>query len=238
MCLEAVVLAGGLGTRLRPVVADRPKPMALVKGRPFLEYLLDYWIGQGVGRFVLSVGYLYEVISDHFGASYRGIPVRYAIESSPLGTGGGLMQATGFLEGAGPLLVVNGDTYFPVSLSSFLRFHRDRESKLTMGLREVASADRYGTVALGGEGQVLAFHAPGTVREPVSLINGGVYLFERDLLEAYHRHWNEGEPVALEKDLFGWVFEQNAPFYGTIFRDSFIDIGIPSDYERCQSLIG
>src|SRR5215471_11172514 len=89
----AVILAGGLGTRLRGTVPDVPKPMAPIRGRPFLEYQLDYWIGKGINRFVLSVGYRHEVIIDHFGASYRGAELSYAIEHTPLGTGGALLLA-------------------------------------------------------------------------------------------------------------------------------------------------
>jgi len=235
--MEAVILAGGLGTRLKPVVSDRPKPMAQVKGRPFLEYLLDYWIGQGIGRFVLSVGYLSESIRGHFGSSYRGVSIAYAVEDRPLGTGGGLMLSMDALEGSGPVLVANGDTYFPIPLSSFFEFHREKRSEVTMALREVEKADRYGTVALGKESRVSSFLAAGTgLKEGVSLINGGVYLFEREWLLRSCRKWPGDEPVSLERDLFEGALFDKIPFYGLNFREMFIDIGIPADYERCQTL--
>src|SRR5205085_7892557 len=103
-----VVLAGGLGTRLRSAVPDVPKPMAPIAGRPFLEYQLDYWIGKGIDRFVLSVGYRHELIIDHFKARYRGAHIAYAIESSPLGTGGGLLRAVNEARLDSPFLVLNG----------------------------------------------------------------------------------------------------------------------------------
>src|SRR5207237_2019404 len=97
--VEAVVLAGGLGTRLRAAVSDVPKPMAPVGGRPFLERLLDYWIGQGVRRAVLAVGYLHDMIRGHFGDEYRGCAIAYSIEEQPLGTGGALVQSLPLVHG-------------------------------------------------------------------------------------------------------------------------------------------
>ena len=133
--LEAVVLAGGLGTRLRSVLPDLPKPMAPVNGRPFLEYLLDFWISQGVEHFVLSVGYRYQAVLDHFGFSYRDIPIDYSIESKPVGTGGGLFLASEKIFSDQPFFVINGDTYFPVEANSILNFHTETKSGLTLVLR-------------------------------------------------------------------------------------------------------
>ena len=109
---SAVILAGGLGTRLRSAVPDLPKPMAPIGGRPFLEYQLDYWIVQGISRFVLSVGYRHEAIMQHLGTRYKGIELEYAIEKRPLGTGGGLLLAAEKASRGGPFLLLNGDTYF------------------------------------------------------------------------------------------------------------------------------
>src|SRR2546425_12065025 len=116
MLNEAIVLAGGLGTRLRSVVADVPKPMAPIGGRPFLEYLFDHWIGQGIRRFTLSVGYRHETITGHFGNAYRGVALRYVVEEAPLGTGGALLRTLGAFPGEAPVLLLNGDTYFPVDV--------------------------------------------------------------------------------------------------------------------------
>src|SRR5262245_49936719 len=121
--MQAIVLAGGLGTRLRATIGDIPKPLAPVRGRPFLEYLLAYWIGQGVTSFILSVGYRSEMITGHFGASFRGAAIDYAVEDRPLGTGGGLLLATTRLAADDPFLVLNGDTYFEVPLAALLKFH-------------------------------------------------------------------------------------------------------------------
>src|SRR5262245_17720256 len=111
----AIILAGGLGTRLREAVPDLPKPMAPVAGRPFLEHQLDLWIAQGVRRFVLAVGYRHEAIVQHFGASYRGATLEYSVETQPLGTGGALRQAAAMV-GDERALLLNGDTWFDVPL--------------------------------------------------------------------------------------------------------------------------
>ena len=122
MVTSAIILAGGLGTRLRGVVPDLPKPMAPISGRPFLEHQIDYWIKQGVSHFVLSVGYRHEVIVDHFGNRYKDAELDYVIEKTPLGTGGGLLLAVEKVGKDEPFLLLNGDTYFAVNLKTLVGF--------------------------------------------------------------------------------------------------------------------
>ena len=122
MITSAIILAGGLGTRLRSVVADMPKPMAPVNGRPFLEYLLDYWQNQGISHFIISVGYRHEIITGYFGARYKNATIKYAIEKTPLGTGGGFLLASDHLGDDRTFLLLNGDTYFPINLASLEKF--------------------------------------------------------------------------------------------------------------------
>src|SRR3989344_6164126 len=112
--MEAIILAGGLGSRLRATVPDLPKPMAPIHGRPFLEYLLDYWAGQGVSRFVLSVGYKRDIIEEHFATRYKGTEADYAVEDQPLGTGGGFLLRLNPLGRTGPFLILNEGTYLEV----------------------------------------------------------------------------------------------------------------------------
>lgn len=210
--MEAIVFAGGLGTRLRSAVPDRPKPMADVRGRPFLEYLLDHWVEEGITRFILSVGYRHEQIQAHFGAAYRGIPLAYAIEETPLGTGGALALAARQRMQEGLTLVLNGDTYFPISLAPLLSLERE-----VMVLRRLEHNDRYGSVELDSEGRIVAFGERGP------LINGGIYLFST---------FPESIAAAsLEQDYFPqWIRERS--IYGSIAAMPFIDIGVPSDYHR------
>lgn len=233
--LEAVVLAGGLGTRLRSVVSDLPKPMAPVGGRPFLEYLLDFWIGEGVERFILAVGYRHEALVDHFGSDYRGIPIEYSIETEAVGTGGGLFLAIEKIRGELPFFVVNGDTFFPVDVSSVQTFHQKKDSKFTMVLKEMPSAERYGTVCLRNDGRIERFCARGEGDAPF-LINGGVYLANLEFLKEQKQGWDGRSPVSAESLLFLKWIEAREAIFGYTGTGEFIDIGIPEDYLRCHAL--
>jgi D-glycero-alpha-D-manno-heptose 1-phosphate guanylyltransferase len=220
--VDAVILAGGLGTRLRPVVKDLPKPMAPVNGRPFLELLLEYWIGQGVRRFVLSVGYLAEAIERHFGGRWRGAEVHYAREPEPLGTGGGLLLALGKAT-TERILVLNGDTYFAVPLDELLRFHEANRADWSMALFRSSDSRRYQGVSLAEDGRISSLSG-GTV-------NGGVYLLRRGL------PWQARERCSLENDLLPHALGQGWRLYGRVFERLFIDIGVPQDYERAGALL-
>lgn len=232
--MEAIILAGGLGSRLRTVVPDLPKPMAPIQGRPFLEYLLDYWLGQGVSRFVLSIGYKREVITEHFGVRYKDAEVDYAMEEQPLGTGGGLLLALRSLRHAGAFLVVNGDTYFEVELAPMLRYHQDRCAELTIAMREVDANSRYGGVGIDKDGKIVTFDNRARTSDR-ALINGGVYLAE---LSAFAGMTPEpGSPVSLEDQLFPRMLAAGRRLYGFSSPGRFIDIGIPEDYRRAAGML-
>ena len=233
--MEAIILAGGLGTRLRSVVPDLPKPMASVNGRPFLEYLLDFWIHGGAERFILSVGYKHKILQSHFGTAYKNVPIGYSVEENPLGTGGGLLSALGKLRTRNPFLLINGDTFFDVNVSSILAFHQKRNAGLTMVLRTMADAGRFGTVQLGNHGQLERFCPPGEGNPPY-LINGGIYLINPEFLDAERLRWNGNTPLSLEGDLFPKWVRSRYPIYGFQETGEFIDIGIPEEYQRCQAL--
>jgi D-glycero-alpha-D-manno-heptose 1-phosphate guanylyltransferase len=227
MLTEAIVLAGGTGTRLRSVVSDVPKPLAPVRGRPFLAHLLDYLAREGVRSVVLSVGYKWELIQAALGSSYGSLRIDYAVETQPLGTGGGLRLALDQTRGDS-VLAINGDTYFPAPLAELVRMHREQDADLTLGLKRMARCERYGTVQLAPDGQVAAFMEKGAVEN--GLISGGLYALRRSLLT----RWPAGQPFSFEKD----VLERREPrdkFVGVTFDTYFIDIGIPEDYTRAQS---
>jgi len=219
--MEAVVLAGGLGTRLRAAVSDVPKPMAPVGGRPFLERLLDYWIGQGVSRAVLAVGYMYDTIRRHFGDEYRGCAIAYSIENHPLGTGGALIQALPLVQDP-TFLVLNGDTYFAVPLDALAAFHRRHGADVTMSLFR-SDEPRYTGVSVDANGRVASFSGQG-------LVNGGVFLFERAALA---RRVPAGV-ASLEKDLLPGL---GAAIYGCVFDVPFVDIGVPEDWRAAANII-
>jgi D-glycero-alpha-D-manno-heptose 1-phosphate guanylyltransferase len=229
--MEAIVLAGGLGTRLRAAVPDLPKPMAPVGGRPFLERLLDYWIAQGVKRFILSTGYRHEAIAAHFGAAFHGAAIRQVVEDRPLGTGGGLLLASGSLTGTGPFLVLNGDTFFEVALESLRDFHSAHKADATLSLFRSPQQGRYAGVTLGKESRVQSLNAG----KKGGLANGGVYLMEPGLLEG--GPWQPQEAVSLEEDILPFALGARKRVYGMECAGRFLDIGVPEDYARAAGAL-
>lgn len=226
--MEAVVLAGGLGTRLRTVVPDLPKPMAMVAGRPFLEILLRRLAAAGVERVVLSVGYRADVIIGHFGASFAGMTLDYEIESVPLGTGGALRRALARCH-ADRCLVVNGDTFLDLDITALAQASKRRPGPWIVGL-QVPDAARYGRLATE-ESRLIGFLEKG--QSGPGLVNSGHYLLPSDMLKSC----SLSDPFSFEADFLQTqlpvglevnVFETDALF---------IDIGIPSDYARAQSLL-
>lgn len=227
----AIILAGGMGTRLRSAVPDVPKPMAPVNGRPFLEHQMDYWIDQGIDQFVMSVGYKKEVIMDHFGASYRDMPLIYAIEEQPLGTGGGLLLAAQGL--SEPFLVLNGDTFFEVDLTALLKFHDDHHSEWTFSLFRANEAGRYMGMAITSDGEITSLKS-GT-DEIGRLANGGVYLINPSTL--IKSGFLPGQNCSLEDDLIPSFIGQGGKLFGLEFTGGFIDIGVPQDYHRAEDIM-
>lgn len=229
----AVILAGGMGTRLREAVPDLPKPMAPVNGRPFLEHQMDYWIAQGIRHFVLSVGYRHESISAHFGSAYRGVQVEYAVEQSPLGTGGGVLLAAGRLHGEGPFLLLNGDTYFEVELAALEEFHARHSADWTFSLFRTEDAQRYLGLSVDADGRIRSLRADAGASP--RLANGGVYLVEPEILRAYG--WRSGDRLSLEEDMLPALFSRGAKLYGRESSRRFIDIGVPEDYRRSAGIL-
>jgi D-glycero-alpha-D-manno-heptose 1-phosphate guanylyltransferase len=227
----AVILAGGLGTRLRSVVSDVPKPMANVLGRPFLEYLMDYWIAQGVSRFIVSVGYKRELIIEHFTNSYRGTEITYVLETHPLGTGGGMLLATQKLKR--PFLLLNGDSFFKVELHKLIEFHENKDSEWTLSLFRANERDRYGGVEIDQNGQIHSFRPAKSVIH--DLANGGVYYINPNVMR--NSNFILGSKYSLEVDILPKLIDEKRKFFGMEFDAQFIDIGIPKDYFEAQSLL-
>ncbi|MBF0142455.1 MAG: nucleotidyltransferase family protein [Magnetococcales bacterium] len=223
---EAVVLAGGLGTRLRAVVPDLPKPLAPIQGRPFLSYLLDRLERQGVDRVVLSVGFKGDLFRRTFGDRYRDLDLVYAVEASPLGTAGGIGLGLDAIRGEAAF-VLNGDTFFALSLAAMVETRERLRAEIVMGVKPMADCRRYGRVLLSGE-RVVGFAEKG---HPASgLINGGVFL----LPTALRPHLRDGtsfEVDFLERRLDQWSVA------ALVDDGHFIDIGIPEDFAAAQSLL-
>ncbi len=224
---EAIILAGGKGTRLQGVVNDVPKPMALVNGRPFLEYLLDYLDDNVFDHVVLSVGYKNEIIRDHFGNRYKSIDIDYAVEEEPLGTGGAIKKAFELIKER-RALVFNGDTMFRLNIERLTYFHQAKSADITIVLREVDNVLRYGSVERDDEMKITGYNEKGT-RNGFGLINGGVYLINKNFFDRN----DFPEKFSIEKDCFEKMYD-TCSIYGLKCRQYFIDIGIPEDYQKAQ----
>ncbi len=222
---EAIILAGGLGTRLRSEVSDRPKPMVLIQDRPFLSYLLDFLIEQNMKKVILGIGYLGEQIQEFFGKSYRGIDLQYSFEKEPLGTGGALKRALNLIQGDA-CFVLNGDSLFRIDLSLLKNIFYDSSADLVLSLKEVRDSNRYGFVQVNTAGRAISFLEKG--KHNSGLINGGVYCLRSDILDK-----EEKRMFSFEKFLEDHSY--NKKFMTYLYDSYFIDIGIPEDYYRAQT---
>ncbi|MGH7893962.1 MAG: nucleotidyltransferase family protein [Candidatus Binatia bacterium] len=224
---SAVVLAGGRGTRLQTVVADRPKVLADVQGRPFLTYVLDPLSAAGGGTIVLCTGHLGEQVQETLGPAYGTRPLTYAQEPHPLGTGGALRAVLPQLH-SDPVLVLNGDSYCPADLGALWAWHAARgEASGTLLLTHVDDTRRYGQVAVDADGCIERFVEKGTRGGP-GWINAGIYVLSRRLLTAIPA----GRAVSLEREVFpAWV---GRGLHGLSGPDRFLDIGTPLSYQAAQ----
>lgn len=224
---EAIVLAGGFGTRLQKVVQEVPKPMASINGKPFLEYLLNYLKNQGVSSVILSVGYKHKVISDHFGSVFNGIKLKYCIEDTPLGTGGGIRKAL-LSATSSDVFVVNGDTLFDIDLKELFQFYKKNNSELSIALKLIDHVSRYGTVEIDCQSKIVGFYEKNE-KGGKGFINGGIYLMSK----TFFSYFQLPDKFSFEKDCMEKYITTNK-FHALVSDDYFIDIGIPEDYERAQ----
>jgi D-glycero-alpha-D-manno-heptose 1-phosphate guanylyltransferase len=225
--LEAIVLAGGFGTRLRILIPNLPKPMAPVNGKPFIEFLLDQLAQKGFDRVILSLGFMADKFVNHFGSSFKGMIIDYAIESIPLGTGGGVRLA---LEKSfsDHIFIFNGDTFLDLELSSVEdKWIKNRRS-LIIG-REVLDVSRYGCL-FEKDGVAMRFSEKGMSGS--GLINAGCYVITPNQLENFKLN----TPFSLEEDfLRPAVLKGDFDIF--ITKGLFVDIGIPKDYRRAANLL-
>ena len=219
------MLAGGLGTRLREMVPDIPKPMAPVAGHPFLEYILNRLVAGGITEIIFSVGYRANAIIDHFGDAYHDVAVSYAIEAEPLGTGGAIAHAL-HEETNASILVLNGDTFLDIDYEEFIRWYKENPVSIAMVLRKVPDTSRFGSVLLSGE-RVVGFEEKG--KGGPGLINAGVYIVQANVFEELGFSGKFSFETEFLQKLCA-VLEPRA----FITDAYFIDIGIPEDYERAQ----
>jgi D-glycero-alpha-D-manno-heptose 1-phosphate guanylyltransferase len=225
---EAIILAGGFGTRLQSVVSDVPKPMAPINKVPFLNYVFKYLKYYQIQHVVLSTGYLSDKIVDYYKNEFEGIKISYAHEETPLGTGGGIRVALTKCTSK-DVLVLNGDSFFDVNINTHYKNHLFKNANCTLALRMVDNAARYGTIVLGNLNTIKVFKEKDSV-EKDGLINGGVYILNREI---YLAKTEENVAFSIEKDFFEKKLKQLSIF-GYQFDGYFIDIGIPEDFEKAQ----
>jgi D-glycero-alpha-D-manno-heptose 1-phosphate guanylyltransferase len=227
MIKEAIILAGGLGTRLRSVVSDLPKCMAPVAGKPFLHYVIDYLLTQGVDTFIFSLGYKSEMIIAYINTQYPMLHVQYAIEEEPLGTGGAIKLACGLVKEEN-VLILNGDTLFKVDIPTLFSFHNKSGSDCTLALKPMQHFDRYGVVELNDDASVSGFKEKQYYSS--GLINGGVYALRVKLF----LQEDLPQKFSFEKDYLE-AFANKRNMHAIVQYQYFIDIGVPEDYERAQT---
>ncbi|ADU51981.1 Nucleotidyl transferase [Thermaerobacter marianensis DSM 12885] len=229
MTTRAILLAGGLGTRLHPLTQELPKPMVPVLGRPWLEHLIERLAEAGIADIVLSLRHGKDVVVEHFSSNPpRGVRLRYAVEPLPLGTGGAIRFAAGAVAGDdGPFLVFNADVVQTFDTRGLLAFHRQRRAHVTIALVEVEDPSAYGAVELDAEGRVLRFVEKPRPGETTSrLVNAGIYVFEPEVL----RWIPPGREVSVERETFPALVAAGLKVYGCACQGYWKDIGTRQRY--------
>ncbi len=231
MGITAMILAGGLGTRLRSVVADRPKPMAPVNGKPFIELLIRSLAAKGMSHFVLLTGFMGKTIQAHFDrVNIPGARIACVQEPMPLGTGGAVKHAEHLA--TDPTLLVNGDTFFDADLEALHRMHTDQDADVTLSLRRVSDARRYGAVEVLPDGRITGFYEKEHAPEGPAPINAGVSLLSKDFIHQLPAN----EAFSMERDIFPDI-TRSGRMFGCIQNKIFFDIGTPDSYEAFQNFV-
>ena len=218
--MEAIILVGGFGTRLKHVVSDVPKPMAPINDKPFLEYIFEDLNKKGVTHVALAVGYMKEKIEEYFKNQYKNIEISYSEENSPLGTGGAIKKAVSKCREE-DIFIINGDTFYDVDLEKMKKFHIENKSSLTIAVKEMENFDRYGSLVIENN-KIIKFEE----KKPMSKgkINEGIYLIKKNIFQGI-----EQESFSFEKEI---LENEKTEKYAYESNGYFIDIGIPEDYYK------
>lgn len=225
--MDILILCGGIGSRLRSVLKNKPKPMAKINKRPFLDTLIEHMADSGFRRFILCAGYHAEIIEKHYAFPKKGLEILISKENYPLGTAGALKNAQPFIN-SNPFLVMNGDSFCPLDMDKFLDFHISKKNPLaSIVLSKVDCAKDYGSVKIFSSQRITGFKEKAK-RSRDALVNVGIYLFNKKILSLIP----SGEKLSLEYDLFPSLTDKK--IYGYAIRDSFLDIGTPKRYKEAK----
>lgn len=223
---ECIILAGGLGTRLREAVPELPKCLAPVAGKPFLYHIINQLLKQGIQHFVFSLGYKHEIILDFLHSYFPGINKDLSIEDEPLGTGGAILKAIPFCTSKN-IVVLNGDTFFNVNLAPVFSFHLQQNAACSLVLKPMQNFDRYGVVEIDDAGRIKCFMEK--KQYDSGLINGGIYVLNKDQFIQL----NLPEKFSFEKDYLEKEIDHSL-LVGHVQNEYFIDIGIPEDFNKAN----
>ncbi|GAB4452330.1 MAG: hypothetical protein OHK0029_03020 [Armatimonadaceae bacterium] len=243
--MKGIIIAGGAGTRLRPLTYTRPKPLIPVVNRPFLEYQVALLKRHGITEIIFCTNYLADQIEGHFGnGSAFGVSMQYAIEETPLGTAGAIKNAQS-LAGRDTLVVLNGDVLTDFDISSIVRFHKEKNAIVTLTLKEVPSPSPYGVIITDAEGRVQEFREPSEAQKKalaanphieytgVDYINAGIYIMQPEALDSIP----EGKPTSIERETYPHLLASGAPIYAIAREGYWLDIGRPEQYRQATEAI-
>lgn len=243
--MKGIIIAGGAGTRLRPLTYSRPKPLIPVVNRPFLEYQVALLKRHGIDEIIFCTNYMADKIEAHFGdGSAYGVKMRYAIEKTPLGTAGAIRNAQE-LAGRDTVVVLNGDVLTDFDIGSIVRFHQDKQALVTLTLKEVPSPSPYGVIITDEQGRVLEFREPSEAQKKalaanpniqhtgVDYINAGIYIMQPEALDAIPT----GRPVSVERETYPKLLAEGSPIYAVARDGYWLDIGRPEQYRQATDAI-
>ncbi len=231
--IQAIILVGGKGTRLKNLISDRPKPMAEVMGKPFLEWIIVALRKQGIHKIILAVSHLKEIIKDYFqDGALLNVNISYSEELSPLNTGGAILHALEKVNG-NHFFVLNGDSYCAWDLHSLVEKQKTSKSLVTLSLIRKSNVERYGTVVIDKKGEVLCFKEKVENPKKGGWINSGIYFFDKDCFTLSPFRGN----FSLEKDFLPFWVRKNRVYSVINNTNIFLDIGIPDDYLKAEKLL-
>lgn len=231
--MKALVLAGGFGTRLRPLSCTRPKMLFPVANQPLLDWTLSNLSQGGVDTVILAVNYMAEALVRYFGPTKFDMGIIYSREERPLGTGGPIRRAADLLQDSDPFLVLNGDVISDINYRRLVEFHHQKGGLATIALFQVPDPSRYGAVEIDGEGRIQRFvEKPEPGKAPSNLVNAGIYVLDREVID----YIPAGRPASTEKEVFP-VLAKEGTLYGYEARGLWVDIGVPEDYLTANRLL-